>query len=89
MLLRYRSVQRASATPRHAKRAEELKTKATSWFVLRMLFGLLILAKAAHFALTAGEPDGYVLAALFTAGGLTWLVEGAQGLRSRLIAQKV
>ena len=54
-----------------------------------MLFGLLILAKAAHFALTAGEPDGYVLAALFTAGGLTWLVEGAQGLRSRLIAQKV
>jgi hypothetical protein len=67
-----------------AKQAQALETKTTSWFVLRVLFGLAFLAKAAHFALTAGGPGGYVLAALFTAGGLAWLVEGAQGLRARL-----
>ncbi len=72
-----------------AKRAEELKTRATSWFVLRAFFGLLILVKAAHFALTATGMGGYALAALFTAGGLAWLVEGAQGLHSRLFTQKV
>jgi len=36
-----------------AKRAEALKTKTTSWFVLQVLFGLLFLGKAVHFALTA------------------------------------
>jgi hypothetical protein len=65
-----------------------LATKSTSWFVLRSFMGVLILVKAAHFALTATGAGGYVLAALFTAGGLTWLIEGAQGVRSRL-AQKV
>ena len=41
--------------------------------------------KAAHFALTATGVLGYVMAVLFTLGGLAWLVEGAQGLRSRLL----
>ena len=67
-----------------AKQAEALKTKTTSWFVLKVFFGLAFLAKAAHFALTAAGPGGYVLAALFTAGGLAWLFEGAQGIRARL-----
>jgi hypothetical protein len=72
-----------------AKRAEALKTKTTSWFVLQVLFGLLFLGKAVHFALTATGIGGYALAALFTAGGAAWLVEGAQGLRSRLFTQEV
>jgi hypothetical protein len=72
-----------------AKRAEALKTKTTSWFVLRTLLGLLSLVKAAHFALTAPGMGGYVLAVLFTAGGLAWFTEGAQGLRSRLFTEKV
>jgi hypothetical protein len=67
-----------------AKQAEALKTKPTSWFALRAFFGLAFLAKGAHFALTATGPGGYLLAALFTAGGLVWLFEGAQGIRARL-----
>jgi hypothetical protein len=67
-----------------AKQAEALKTKTTCWFVLRACFGLAFLAKAAHFALTAAGPGCYLLAALFTAGGLAWLFEGAQGIRARL-----
>ncbi len=67
-----------------AKRAEELKEKPTRWFALRTAFGILILVKAAHFALTATGVLGYVLAVLLTIGGLAWLVEGVQGLRSRL-----
>jgi hypothetical protein len=35
-----------------AKRAEEIKTKPTRWFLYRMILGLLFLAKAAHLALT-------------------------------------
>ena len=67
-----------------AKRAEELKTKPTRWFVFRIVFGLSVLGKAAHFALTASGPWGYVLAALFAAGGLALIIEVAQGVRSRL-----
>lgn len=67
-----------------AKRAETLKTKTTSWFVLRALLGLAFLGKAAHFGLTATGPGGCLLAALFTAGGLAWLLEGAQGVRARV-----
>jgi len=36
-----------------AKRAEELKTKPTRWFVYRIIFGLLIVAKAAHLVRAA------------------------------------
>ena len=72
-----------------AKRAEELKEKPTRWFALRIAFGILILIKGAHFALTATGVLGYVLAVLLTAGGLAWLVEGVQGLRSRLLVRKV
>ena len=71
-----------------AKRAEELKTKPTSWFALRTSLGLLTLVKAAHFALTATGAGGYVLA-LFAAPGLVWIIEGVQGLHSRLLAAKV
>lgn len=67
-----------------AKQAEALKTKTTSWFVLRACLGLAFLAKAAHFAMTATGPGGYLPAALFTAGGIAWLFEGAQGVRARL-----
>jgi hypothetical protein len=67
-----------------ARQAEALKTKSTSWFVLRALLGLAFLGKAAHFAVTATGPGGYLLAALFTAGGLVWLFEGAQGVRARV-----
>ncbi len=61
-----------------------LAEKPMSWFVLRSFFGVLILVKAAHSALTATAAVGYVLAALLTVGGLAWLIEGAQGVRSRL-----
>jgi hypothetical protein len=72
-----------------AKRAEELKEKSTRWFALRVALGIVILIKAAHFALTATGVLGYVLAVLFTIAGLAWLVEGVQGLRSRLLVRKV
>ena len=49
-----------------AKRAEELKTKPTRWFVYRIIFGLLIVAKAAHLALITSRPWGYGLAALLS-----------------------
>ena len=65
--------------------AEELKEKPIWWFALRTVFAVLIMIKAAHFALTATGVLGYVMAVLFTLGGLAWLVEGAQGLRSRLL----
>jgi hypothetical protein len=71
-----------------AKRAAELKTKPTRWFVYRIILGLLILAKAAHLALTTSSPWGYGLAALLAAGGLLWIVEGAQGFRARLTAEE-
>jgi len=71
-----------------AKRAEELKTKPTRWFVYRIIFGLLIVAKAAHLALITSSPWGYSLAALLTAGGLVWIVEGAQGFRARPSAEE-
>jgi hypothetical protein len=71
-----------------AKRAEELKTKPTRWFVYRIIFGLLIVAKAAHLALITSSPWGYGLAALLTAGGLVWIVEGAQGFRARPSAEE-
>ena len=71
-----------------AKRAEELKTKPTRWFVYRIILGLLILAKAAHLALITSSPWGYGLAALLAAGGLVWIVEGAQGFRARLTAEE-
>jgi hypothetical protein len=69
-----------------ARRAEELKTKPTRWFVYRIILGLPILAKAAHHALTTSSPWGYGLAALLAAGGLVWIVEGAQAFRARLTA---
>ncbi len=53
-----------------AKRAEEIKTKPTRWFLYRMILGLLFLAKAAHLALTTSSPWGYGLAAPLAAGGL-------------------
>jgi hypothetical protein len=71
-----------------AKRAEEIKTKPTRWFVYRMILALLFLAKAAHLALTTSSPWGYGLAALLAAGGLLWIVEGAQGFRARLTAEE-
>jgi hypothetical protein len=71
-----------------AKRAEELKTKPTRWFVYRIILGLLILAKAAHLALITSSPWGYGLAVLLAAGGLVWIVEGAQGFRARLTAEE-
>jgi hypothetical protein len=78
-----------SAIQRWVERDDARRTeKSTSWFVLRSFFGVLVLVKATHFALTATGPFGYVLAALFTACGLAWLIEGAQGVRSRL-SQKV
>jgi hypothetical protein len=78
-----------SAIQRWVERDDaRLAQKSTSWFVLRSFLGVLVLVKAAHFALTATGPLGYVLAALFTAGGLAWLIEGAQGARSRLV-QKI
>ena len=78
-----------SAIQRWVERDDaRLAEKSTSWFVLRSFFGVLVLVKAAHFALTATGPFGYVAAALFTAGGLAWLIEGAQGVRARL-SQKV
>ena len=78
-----------SAIQRWVERDDaKLAEKSTSWFVLRSFFGVLVLVKAAHFALTATGPSNYVLAALFTAGGLAWLIEGAQGVRARL-SQKV
>jgi len=67
-----------------ARQAEALKTKPTSWFVLKVFFGLAFLGKAAHSALVAAGPGSYVLAAIFAAGGLAWIVEGTQGLRVRL-----
>jgi len=45
-----------------AKRAEDLKTRMTSWFVFRVFSGLLFLVKGAHFALTASGIGGYALA---------------------------
>jgi len=71
-----------------AKRAEDLKTRMTSWFVFRVFSGLLFLVKGAHFALTASGIGGYALAGLFAAGGLAWLVEGTKGLRARLLIPK-
>jgi hypothetical protein len=71
-----------------AKRAEELKTKPTRWFVYRIILGLLILAKAAHLALITSSPWGYGLAGLLAAGGLVWIVEGAQGFHARLTAEE-
>jgi hypothetical protein len=71
-----------------AERAEELKTKPTRWFVYRIILGLLILAKAAHLALTTSSPWGFGLAALLAAGGLVWIVEGAQGFRARPTAEE-
>jgi hypothetical protein len=71
-----------------AKRAEELKTKPTRWFVYRIILGLLFLAKAAHLALATSSPWGYGLAALLVAGGLVWIVEGAKGFRARLTAEE-
>jgi hypothetical protein len=71
-----------------AKRAEELKTKPTGWFVYRIILGLLILAKAAHLALTIATPWGYILAALLAAGAVAWIAEGAQGFRARLAAEE-
>jgi len=74
-----------SAIQRWVKRDDaKLAAKPMSWFALRSLLGVLILVKAAHFALTATGPGGYALAALFTAAGLAWLVEGITGVRARL-----